>query len=106
MNFQSIFSFEICITLVTRKGYTLLHLLLAGFQIRCNRRFRGGFLGKKLLPAFGISPEGRWAAPLLDNGQDLLALPGVQGEGEGGADSNSMSLLSHKVWRKQYNGQI
>ena len=86
MNFQSIFCFEICITLVTLKGCTLL---LFGFQISYNRRFRSGFLSKKLLSAIGISPEGGWAAPLLDPcRQSLLSLPGVQGEGEGGADGD------------------
>ena len=86
VNFQSTFSFEGGFTLVTQKG---IIQLLVGFQTSGNSSFRWRLLVEELLSAPGISSHGWWAAPLLDLGdRDILALPGVQGEGEVGADGD------------------
>ena len=51
VDFQTILSFEIQITLVTLKAFALLLCILVGFQTSC----RSGLLDKKLLPSLGIS---------------------------------------------------
>ena len=56
VDFQTILSFEIKITLVTLKAFALLLRVLVGFQTSC-RRLRGGFLQKKLLPSLCISSQ-------------------------------------------------
>ena len=53
VDFQTILSFEIKITLVTLKAFALLLQVMVGFQTSC-RRLGGGFLQKKLLPSLCI----------------------------------------------------
>ena len=55
VDFQTILSFEIQITLVTLKAFALLLCILVGFQTSCRSRLGGGLLDKKLLPSLGIS---------------------------------------------------
>ena len=56
VDFQTILSFEIKITLVTLKAFALLLRVLVGFQTSC-RRLGGGLLQKKLLPSLCISSQ-------------------------------------------------
>ena len=90
VNFQALHGFETSITLVTLKSFTWFHRQLVGFQTSYHRRrFRGGLLCKKILSPFRISFEGWWAFSLQDRcGQGCLALLGLQGEGEVGADGD------------------
>ena len=85
VNLQTIFSFETRLTMVTWKGFQLLHRLLVGLQTSCRSSFRLRILHKELLSPLGISLESRWAL-FAPGWHGLLALPGIQGEGEGGAD--------------------
>ena len=52
VDFQTVLSFEIQITLVTLKAFALLLCILVGFQ---RSGLGGGLLDKKLLPSLGIS---------------------------------------------------
>ena len=82
VDFQAIRSFETRIALFARKCFTLV---LVGFQASYHSRL----LGKEIFSAFSISLQGRWVFLLLDlHGQGCLALLGVQGEGEGGANGD------------------
>ena len=94
VDLQTIFSFETRLTMVTREGFQLLHRLLVGLQTSCRSSFRLRILHKELLSPLGISLESRWAL-FAPGWHGLLALPGIQGEGEGGADGEGeLELLA------------
>ena len=84
VNLQAILRLGLEVTVITLKALYLHPWLLVGLQTRCRSKFRGGLLFEKILPALGISSEGGWTL-LLPCRKGLLTLPGVQGEGEGGA---------------------
>ena len=85
VNLQTVFSFETRLTMVTLEGFQLLHRRLVGIQTSCRSSCRLRLLHHKLLSPLGVSLENRWAL-LAPCWHGLLALPGIQGEGEGGAD--------------------
>ena len=71
---------------------TITLLLLVAFWRICFGNFGWKFPLEIFLPAPCISPPCRRAVPLLDGGDwwciPALLGPGVQGEGEGGADGD------------------
>ena len=68
---------------------TITLLLLVAFWRFCFGNFGWKFPLEIFLPAPRISPPCRRAVPLLDGGDIPARLgPGVQGEGEGGADGD------------------
>ena len=70
---------------------TITLLLLVPFWRICFGNFRWKFSLEIFLPAPRISPPCRRAVPLLDVGDwgiPALLGPGVQGEGEGGANGD------------------
>ena len=88
--------------MVALESSNLLHRILAGLQTSWKSSFRLRLLFKELLSALGIALQS-WRALLDSYWQGLLVLPGIQGEGEGGADGDwelEFLALAGQAWQK------